>query len=815
MLSLQDSLFFEISVKSLLKSWSGSSSAPVNSLSRRRAPSVAPLTWEKRNVVAMSSIIIDPELKPGEFVIKSLFAEFAVLAEKKIEVVMAEPLEKLLSRSLQRGEDAQFDQLISSMSSVAEHCLPSLLRTLFDWYRRQSGTEDESYEYRPRSSTKSKGDEQHRDKDYLLERRDLAIDFIFCLVSVEVLKQIPLHPVPDTLVHEVLNLAFKHFKHKEGCSGPNTGNVHIIADLYAEVIGVLTQSKFQAVRKKFITELKELRQKEQSPYVVQSIISLIMGMKFFRVKMYPVEDFEASFQFMQECAQYFLEVKDKDIKHALAGLFVEILIPVAAAVKNEVNVPCLKNFVEMLYQTTFDLSSRKKHSLALYPLVTCLLCVSQKLFFLNNWHIFLTNCLSHLKNKDPKMSRVALESLYRLLWVYIIRIKCESNTVTQSRLLSIVSALFPKGSRSVVPRDTPLNIFVKIIQFIAQERLDFAMKEIIYDLLCVGKSHKTFTINPERMNIGLRAFLVIADSLQQKDGEPPMPTTGAIMPSGNTLRIKKIFLATTLTDEEAKVIGMSLYYPAVRKALDNILRHLDKEVGRSMSMTNVQMSNKEPEDMITGERKPKIDLFRTCVAAIPRLIPDGMSRQDLIELLAKLTIHMDEELRGLAFTTLQALMVDFPEWREDVLSGFVYFIVREVTDIHPTLLDNAIKMLLQLISQWRQAVQTSNKVGGDGPSLPLERTPLWGVLHVVEGLALVVLCSCRPATRRLAVNVLKEVRALHTALGIAKGDEELAIDVMDRLSASVLESFIHLTGADQVRMAKRLFNTAHTQIHPP
>ncbi|XP_017543392.1 protein furry homolog-like [Pygocentrus nattereri] len=784
-------------------------SVPVSSssLSRRRATPSAPLSWEKRSAqaTAMSSITIDPEAKPGEFVIKSLFAEFAVLAEKKIEVVMAEPLEKPLSRSLQRGEDAQFDQLISSMSSIAEHCLPSLLRTLFDWYRRQSGTEDESYEYRPRSSTKSKGDEQHRDKDYLLERRDLAIDFIFCLVSVEVLKQIPLHPVPDALVHEVLNLAFKHFKHKEGYSGPNTGNVHIIADLFAEVIGVLAQSKFQAVRKKFITELKELRQKEQSPHVVQSIISLIMGMKFFRVKMYPVEDFEASFQFMQECAQYFLEVKDKDIKHALAGLFVEILIPVAAAVKNEVNVPCLKNFVEMLYQTTFDLSSRKKHSLALYPLVTCLLCVSQKQFFLNNWHIFLQNCLSHLKNKDPKMSRVALESLYRLLWVYVIRIKCESNTTTQSRLLSIVSALFPKGSRSVVPRDTPLNIFVKIIQFIAQERLDFAMKEIIYDLLCVGKSHKTFTINPERMNIGLRAFLVIADSLQQKDGEPPMPTTGVILPSGNTLRVKKIFLNTTLTDEEAKVIGMSLYYPQVRKALDNILRHLDKEVGRSMSMTNVQMSNKEPEDMITGERKPKIDLFRTCVAAIPRLIPDGMSRQDLIELLAKLTIHMDEELRGLAFTTLQALMVDFPDWREDVLSGFVYFIVREVTDVHPTLLDNAVKMLLQLIIQWKQAVQSSNRGhdsqgSNDRACLPLERSPLWGVLHVVEGLALVVLCSCRPATRRLAVNVLKEVRALHNALCITKGDEELAIDVMDRVSASVLESFIHLTGADQTNL---------------
>ncbi|XP_061847887.1 protein furry homolog-like isoform X7 [Colius striatus] len=771
----------------------------------------------------MSNITIDPDVKPGEYVIKSLFAEFAVQAEKKIEVVMAEPLEKLLSRSLQRGEDLQFDQLISSMSSVAEHCLPSLLRTLFDWYRRQNGTEDESYEYRPRSSTKSKGDDQQRERDYLLERRDLAVDFIFCLVLIEVLKQIPVHPVPDPLVHEVLNLAFKHFKHKEGYSGTNTGNVHIIADLYAEVTGVLAQSKFQAVRKKFVTELKELRQKEQSPHVVQSIISLIMGMKFFRVKMYPVEDFEASFQFMQECAQYFLEVKDKDIKHALAGLFVEILIPVAAAVKNEVNVPCLKNFVEMLYQTTFELSSRKKHSLALYPLITCLLCVSQKQFFLNNWHVFLQNCLSHLKmpsnnsirkqietlqNKDPKMSRVALESLYRLLWVYVIRIKCESNTVTQSRLMSIVSALFPKGSRSVVPRDTPLNIFVKIIQFIAQERLDFAMKEIIFDLLSVGKSPKTFTINPERMNIGLRVFLVIADSLQQKDGEPPMPTTGVVLPSGNTLRVKKIFLNKTLTDEEAKVIGMSIYYPQVRKALDSILRHLDKEVGRPMCMTSVQMSNKEPEDMITGERKPKIDLFRTCIAAIPRLIPDGMSRTDLIELLARLTIHMDEELRALAFNTLQALMLDFPDWREDVLSGFVYFIVREVTDVHPTLLDNAVKMLVQLINQWKQAAQMHNKnqdaqrgvSNGAAHTLPLERTLYSSVFHVVEGFALVILCSTRPATRRLAVSVLREIRALFTLLEVSKSDDELAIDVMDRLSATILESFIHLTGADQTTL---------------
>ncbi|XP_058267884.1 protein furry homolog isoform X10 [Hemibagrus wyckioides] len=796
MTSQQDSGFFEISIKSFLKSWSSPSP-----LGKPPLPQVSTSPGERKGLPAIMPLTVDPESKPGEYVLKSLFANFTLLSERKIRIIMAEPLEKLLTKSLQRGEDHQFDQVISTMSSLAEYCLPSILRTLFDWYKRQNGLEDESHEYRPRANTKSKNDEQQ--KDYLLERRDLAIDFIFSLVLIEVLKQIPLHPLLDGLIQEVVNLAFKHFKYKEGYTGPNTSNMHLVADLYAEVVGVVAQSRFPAVRKKFISELKELRQKEQSPYVVKSIISLIMGIKFFRIKMYPVEDFEASFQFMQECAQYFLEVKDKDIKHCLAGLFVEILVPVAASVKNEVNVPCLRNFVESLYDTTLDLSSRKKHSLALYPLVTCLLCVSQKQVFLNRWHVFLNNCLSNLKNKDQKMARVALESLYRLLWVYMIRIKCESNTATQSRLTSIISTLFPKGSRSVVPRDMPLNIFVKIIQFIAQERLDFAMKEIICDLLSVGKSAKAFSLNPERMNIALRAFLVIADSLQQKDGEPPMPNTGATLPSGNTLKKKKTYLSKTLTEEQAKLIGMALYYSQVRKAIDNILRHLDKEVGRCMMLTNVLMLNKEPEDMITGERKPKIDLFRTCVAAIPRILPDGMSKPELIDLLARLTVHMDIELRLIAQNSLQSLLLDFSDWREDVLFGYTNFLLREVQDTQQGLQDTSVKLLLQLLTQWRLALQAPGKrsaEAGGSSRLPVERSPHSTVLHAVEGLALLLLCSCQTSTRKLAVTVLREIRLLFTAIGQAEDDDKPMIEVMDQLSPIVLDSFVHVAVSDSATL---------------
>ena len=55
-----------------------------------------------------------------------------------------------------------------------------------------------------------------REKDYLVEKRELAIEFIFLMVLIEVLKQLPYHPGHDDLVSRIIAHAFKHFKYKEG-----------------------------------------------------------------------------------------------------------------------------------------------------------------------------------------------------------------------------------------------------------------------------------------------------------------------------------------------------------------------------------------------------------------------------------------------------------------------------------------------------------------------------------------------------------------------------------------------------------------------
>ena len=58
-----------------------------------------------------SSVHIETDIKPGEFVMRTLFAEFTITAERKITLVMSEPLDRGLAKSLQRGEDPHFDQV--------------------------------------------------------------------------------------------------------------------------------------------------------------------------------------------------------------------------------------------------------------------------------------------------------------------------------------------------------------------------------------------------------------------------------------------------------------------------------------------------------------------------------------------------------------------------------------------------------------------------------------------------------------------------------------------------------------------------------
>ena len=87
------------------------------------------------------------------------------------------------------------------------------------------------------------------------------------------------------------------------------------------------------------------------------------------------------------------------------------------------------------------------------------------------------------------------------------------------------------------------------------------MKEIILELLSIPKRDRG-NLHPERMNIGLRAFLFIADHLEKNEGSPPMPNTFGTLPGkAQVLKQKQKLLNTTLTEEMVKKMGLHKYLP--------------------------------------------------------------------------------------------------------------------------------------------------------------------------------------------------------------------------------------------------------------
>ena len=143
------------------------------------------------------------------------------------------------------------------------------------------------------------------------------------------------------------------------------------------------------------------------------------------------------------------------------------------------------------------------------------------------------------------------------------------------------------------------------------------------------------------------------------------------------------------------------------------------------------------------------------------------------------------------------MVIDFPDWREDVLWGFMQFFVREVQDLNTNLLDNGLRMTNQLLGAWRSALEKivpniPNVIGPDPTKADPDKPDMLKVMRYAEGLSLTMLCHIRIATRKLAVHMLKEVKGILKLTGADRGLEMAVIDALDQETKSVVEQCSNL-----------------------
>ena len=66
---------------------------------------------------------------------------------------------------------------------------------------------------------------------------------------------------------------------------------------------------------------------------------------------------------------------------------------------------------------------------------------------------------------------------------------------------------------------------------------------------------------------------------------------------------------------------------------------LQKDLNLSLRIVLISKATHLTAFQEADDAKPKLDLFRTVIAAIPRLIPDGMSRGELVDTLSRLVFY--------------------------------------------------------------------------------------------------------------------------------------------------------------------------------
>ena len=139
-----------------------------------------------------------------------------------------------------------------------------------------------------------------------------------------IFQQLNVHPIPERDILKLLNIAFLQFKN---VNVSNDDKPSQISELYAEALGVLSENRHHQVRQRFLAELRKLRSLETSSNQISSVLN---GMKFFKVKMYPIEDFTESVHFLKEVGDYLhdaIDARDKELQRNLAIVITEILAP--------------------------------------------------------------------------------------------------------------------------------------------------------------------------------------------------------------------------------------------------------------------------------------------------------------------------------------------------------------------------------------------------------------------------------------------------------------------------------------------------------
>ncbi|KAF9908249.1 Cell morphogenesis protein PAG1 [Linnemannia zychae] len=759
---------------------------------------------------------------PSEFALKMLFTQFVKMAEAKLNAMIQIPLQDTepdILSPLKQGVDPKFDKLLASLGSVARHRPRPVIDCVMLW--RKSKIESLDDNAKSTSGDWSMNFKFRDPKTVIKERKSVVSLFIMSRSLIEIVSQVQKDTLPDELGFRLEEIVFSQLETVDPEFVQRSANRTANMNALVELMGSLSNVRFATVSDRFIAELEKYKTGApvKDKEVELRMEMLIRGMRYLNLKLYPMNCLEDTADFLQSCAGFFKLARGIRIKHAYAELFVQLLTPVAKVALAEVNHPIWSKTVELIFPKARKMINKPRHVQVAFPLVTMLLCVSKKDFFMKHWQVIFDACRE--KFKDKVMRQIALTCASQLLWVFLFRCSDETNT-TYRKLDDIVKALFPSHRRSSAILEGSLGHYVRFIHFIGARQPDYATRSIIFLLMNLESfSNVIYTnltmdmISPERMTIAVRAFMLILADLEKTGSRPPFPTAGdtvnMVSDSDNASDILEPSVINRAGmrdtyDQMIAVLGKIAFVCDRNYGLTTILEE-KYTTARSMFSAAALMATATGDggaSMVhqystfavsySREKQVYFDLMAAWVTCLPRCMPSGIHLQKIIEMLCRYTAHVDPELRKASAAALVRIAKQCNS--QMVVAGYSAFVCT-VEDRLSELLaglnipgsgipaeTGLLGIYIQILEAWIQDTRTqaqqeresngtntaaTNDASSSAPiASPATSTEgsrsfssfapefnLTSQLQTTEENGLLFLCSPSPIIRRYAISILK------------------------------------------------------------
>ncbi|KAI9662729.1 MAG: Cell morphogenesis protein PAG1 [Alyxoria varia] len=825
-----------------------------------------------------------PEIESvGGFTLEHLLQSFFHQADIKVERCASNTLviDPDFEESFGRGADPNFDQILNALAHVARMRPRPLIERLIKWKTKHDdsamagasvGASPGGVSQQTPSSNQPQ-DRSHRPKQSQAmpvnsvrsERISSAASYLLYRALIEIANHTNLSSLSAGTTSKLESIAFDGTVNNREFDQSALLRSSMRFSKWnkaSELLGVLSQLDFGGVSTRYLQQLKECQKhlsvKGNSNIEIEAKASVMLkGMRQLRPSAEPETAWIQSCSCMQTIAEQFDTTHGHDSKIDYCRLLEALLLRLASSTGVPVNDQRWRKTVLRLNERLTQLASKPKYWHVAYPAQSALCCVSPHDVFTARWNQTASTISGKLR--EAKNRSTYLKALCRLTWRFTRR-PHENDATANRHLEEIIRNVFFTGKKYAMSREPAITEpLIQLIRIIGHTDPDYCFDKIIFplinsDTLLSSREIKVDYLDPDRIIIGIRAFLAIINDVEQDQG-PPFPTAFA----DETLDDGTSFLASP---ESAKPRGRPRKHSAVKDArlsqpvvlagfsepmkghykkfcsvLGKITRICDAAFGGQAVLDERFSSSSTPKTPLPNpwtltrrddvihydeDRHAFYDLLHVAVQALPRCISRDTPISELVNLLCTGTSHVEKDIAQSSAASLKSIARQ--GYAQYIVARFSGFIMK-YDDRYATMSDggllgadhieNTLRLYLELLRVWIEELETkAREMGNYGTSSNGIPIPRYGQLdapnsknHVdrVESQGLFFLCSPSNRVRSFAVDVLRLVTYLDGALG-ERNDR--IYETLVRPNAKITEDIgLTLSVRESAQLEKGTLNT--------